>query len=77
MNSAPVRDETNVREEAFNTKLAQLLSESGTLHIPESISIITGHKPSPDIFAEYWGVRVVLEARFVKNKQEKPSIYGV
>jgi hypothetical protein len=39
MGRTPTHAEIGVREEAINTKLAQLLSEGGTLHIPESILV--------------------------------------
>src|SRR5919109_2233092 len=69
-------DGIGVREEAINTKLAQLLSEGGTLHIPESIFSSSGRRQRrlPDIFAEYSGVRVILEARFVKNERERKKL---
>lgn len=74
MNSVKNYNGSGVREEAFNTKLADVLSKSGILYIPESIFRKLKHRRLPDIFAQYWGIRVVLEARFVKNKQEKKKL---
>ena len=55
---------SSLREEVLNVKLAELLSRSGILSIPESILSETGQRRMPDItVGDYWGVRVVLEGR--------------
>jgi len=52
------------REEVLNVKLAELLSRSGLLSIPESILSEEAGRRLPDIvIGDYWGVRVVLEGR--------------
>jgi hypothetical protein len=53
-----------LREEVLNVKLAELLSRSGLLSVPETILSLEGGKRLPDvIIGDYWGVRVVLEGR--------------
>lgn len=45
-------------------KLAELLSRSGLLSVPESILSERAGRRMPDIIVgNYWGVRVVLEGR--------------
>jgi len=56
--------EPRLREEVLNIKLAELLSRSGLLSVPESILSEGIGRRSPDItIGDYWGVRVVLEGR--------------
>jgi hypothetical protein len=53
-----------LREEVLNVKLAELLSRSGLLSVPESILSEDARRRLPDvIIGDYWGVRVVLEGR--------------
>lgn len=53
-----------LREEVLNVKLAELLSRSGLLSVPESIVSVGTGRRMPDIaIGDYWGVRVVLEGR--------------
>ena len=63
-NLIAVKKLSALREEVLNVKLAELLSRSGILSVPESI-IRTGKKRRlPDVLiANYWGVRVILEGR--------------
>jgi hypothetical protein len=54
------------REEVLNTKLAELLSRSGTLSVPETILKEDEQRGRrlPDVtIGEYWGVRVILEGK--------------
>jgi len=54
----------SLREEVLNVKLAELLSRSGLLSVPESILSERAGRRMPDIIVgNYWGVRVVLEGR--------------
>lgn len=53
-----------LREEVLNVKLAELLSRSGILSVPESIIRMGNKRRLPDVLiANYWGVRVILEGR--------------
>ena len=53
-----------LREEVLNVKLAELLSRSGLLSVPESILSESAGRRLPDVLiGNYWGVRVVLEGR--------------
>jgi hypothetical protein len=59
------------REEVLNVKLAELLSRSGMLSVPESILAHEKGRRLPDItVGDYWGVRVVLEGRI----EERPNV---
>ena len=59
---------SGLREEVLNVKLAELLSRSGLLSVPESILKRSAGKRMPDItVGDYWGVRVILEGR-IGNK---------
>ena len=51
MSSVKNYGSSGVREEAFNTKLADVLSKSGILHVPESIFRKSKQRRLPDIFA--------------------------
>lgn len=54
----------SLREEVLNVKLAELLSRSGLLSVPESpLSEKAGRRMPDIIVGNYWGVRVVLEGR--------------
>jgi len=60
-----------LREEVLNVKLAELLSHSGLLSVPESILSEDARRRLPDIaIGDYWGVRVVLEGRIA----DRPNV---
>jgi hypothetical protein len=56
--------ELGFREEVLNVKLAEILSLTGLLSIPESIVKEGEGKRLPDVtMGDYWGVRVVIEGK--------------
>jgi len=60
-----------LREEVLNVKLAELLSRSGLLSVPESILSEDARRRLPDVaIGDYWGVRVVLEGRIA----DRPNV---
>jgi len=62
-----------LREEVLNVKLAELLSRSGLLSVPESILSEDARRRLPDVaIGDYWGVRVVLEGRIA----DRPNVEG-
>jgi hypothetical protein len=64
MSMSGVDKNPGLREEVLNIKLAELLSQSGLLSVPESIISNGTRRRLPDIVVgDYWGVRVVLEGR--------------
>jgi hypothetical protein len=59
-----VGEQPGLREEVLNVKLAELLSQSGLLSVPESILREDRRRRSPDItVGNFWGVRVIIERR--------------
>jgi hypothetical protein len=65
--------EHGLREEVLNVKLAELLSRTGLLSIPESIIKEGTGKRLPDVaIGDYWGVRVVLEGKIA----DKANVRG-
>jgi len=65
------RRSQGLREEVLNVKLAELLSRSGLLSVPESILSEDARRRLPDvIIGDYWGVRVVLEGRIA----DRPNV---
>ncbi len=55
---------TPLREEVLNVKLAELLSRSGILSVPESIISFGKKRRMPDVLVgNFLGLRVVLEGR--------------
>ncbi len=64
-----------LREEVINVKLAELLSRSGLLSVPEAILIEEAGRRLPDVLiGDYWGVRVVLEGRFEDRANVKTTL---
>jgi len=64
MSMTGVDENPRLREEVLNIKLAELLSRSGLLSVPESIISESAGRRLPDIIiGDYWGIRVVLEGR--------------
>jgi hypothetical protein len=63
------------REEVLNIKLAELLSRSGMLSVPESIIAHEKGRRLPDItIGDYWGVRVVLEGRIEESSGTRATL---
>lgn len=52
------------REEAINTRLADLLNESGASARAETIVRTGRHKKFPDLRVEWAGLRIVIEAKY-------------
>lgn len=64
MSRREMNSEHGLREEVLNVKLAELLSRTGLLSVPESIIKEGIGKRLPDVvIGDYWGVRVVLEGK--------------
>jgi len=64
-----------LREEVLNVKLAELLSRSGLLSVPESILTEEARRRLPDVLiGNYWGVRVVLEGRTDNRANVKTTL---
>jgi len=64
-----------LREEVLNVKLAELLSRSGLLSVPESILTEEAGRRLPDVLiGNYWGVRVVLEGRVDDRANVKKTL---
>ena len=68
----------NVREEAVNVVLAELLEKRGLLSIPETIRRSVNQKNDrqlPDIIvADLLGIRIVIEGRFDNGKSSRDSL---
>jgi hypothetical protein len=61
--------EYGLREEVLNVKLAELLSRTGLISVPESIVHEGTGKRLPDVtVADYWGVKVVIEGKIARAK---------
>jgi hypothetical protein len=64
-----------LREEVLNVKLAELLSRSGLLSVPESILVEEAGRRLPDVLiGDYWGVRVVLEGKVDDRANVKAAL---
>jgi len=64
-----------LREEVLNIKLAELLSRSGLLSVPESILSEVAGRRLPDVaIGDYWGVRVILEGRIAERANVKDTL---
>jgi len=58
-----------LREEVLNVKLAELLSQSGILSVPESIITMGNTRRLPDVLiGNFFGMRVVLEGKVFDTK---------
>lgn len=67
--------EHGLREEVLNVKLAELLSRTGLLSVPESIIKEGTGKRLPDVtIGDYWGVRVVLEGKIADKANVRDAL---
>jgi len=70
-----VERQQGLREEVLNIKLAELLSRSGLISVPESILSEVAGRRLPDIaIGDYWGVRVVLEGRIADRANVQDTL---
>ena len=75
MSSTESNQNPGLREEVLNVKLAELLSRSGLLSVPESIVSQRAGRRLPDIaIGDYWGVRVVLEGRIADRANVEQTL---
>jgi hypothetical protein len=75
MSMTGIKENPGLREEVFNVKLAELLSRSGLLSVPESILSEAAGRRLPDIaIGNYWGVRVILEGRIADRANVEETL---
>ena len=75
MSMTGINENPGLREEVLNVKLAELLSRSGLLSVPESIVLAAAGRRLPDIvIGNYWGVRVVLEGKIADRAKVEGAL---